>query len=352
MERGLIVLISDRPDRSRPLAEAIRTLAECRLAGPDDMSAQAWAGTASILGVIADIDPFRADARRCLGRFARGGAAPPSVLLTRGNAVSPLAARRLGADLCLSAHTEPDRVVEALFRLIWPGLSPGDLLVRRAVVRSGIMMDALFRAAVSGPVDMAGVERCLDPVLDAIGGGGLTRWLSEVWTLDDATFQHCLLVAGFAAAFAQGLGLSTADRHLMTRAALVHDLGKARIPLAVLNKPGPLDEAETAVMRTHAAIGHDILAGSDGCDPVTLAMTRHHHELLDGSGYPDGLSGAEIADPIRLLTICDIYSALIERRAYKDPIPSGEALAMLAGMTGKLEGGLVQAFAGAVRDTP
>lgn len=348
MEPGVIVLVSDRPGHSRHLAEAIRAVARCRLAGPDD----GWADAESIQGVIADLDLLRPEAERCLRRLTGTRAALPTVLLTRGSAVSPRAARSAGISLCLPAHTEPDAIVEALVRQIWPNLMVGDLDARRGVARAGVMMGELFRAAGSGPVDMGAVERSLDPVLDAIGKGGLLRWLREVWTLDDSTFRHCLLVAGYVAAFARSLGLSKADQRFMTRAGLVHDVGKARIPPAILNKPAALDEAETAVMHTHAVIGSDILRVSGGCDPVTLAITRHHHELIDGSGYPDGLSGDEIADPVRLLTICDIYSALTERRSYKEPMASPDALAVLEGMTGKLEGGLVQAFGKAVNGMP
>ena len=149
-------------------------------------------------------------------------------------------------------------------------------------------------------------------------------------------------------AFAQSLGLSRADQLTMARAALVHDVGKARIPHAILNKPGKLDPDEMAVMRTHAVLGYDILRASGTCDPIALAVTRHHHEMLDGSGYPNGLSSEAVSDPIRLLTVCDIYAALIERRSYKASFSSDEAMRVLQNMVGKLDGALVQAFGIAV----
>ena len=154
----------------------------------------------------------------------------------------------------------------------------------------------------------------------------------------------CLLVSGTVAAFALSLGLSQTDRQLLTRAALVHDVGKSRIPHAILNKPGRLDDDERAVMQTHAPIGHEILSASGGCDPITLAVTRHHHEMLDGSGYPDGLAGDAIGNMVRLLTICDIYAALTERRPYKEPMPMADAMAILTAMDGRLEARLVQSF--------
>ncbi|MEH3119903.1 MAG: HD domain-containing protein [Methylorubrum populi] len=350
MDAGVIVVVSDRPDRSRPLVDAIRSVAECRVVG----TGETWDRIVSLRGVIADITLGRPEAKRCLRLLATrlGANRTPLICLTRSNGQGAFTeARNLGATLCLSALSEPRMVVSSLVREVWPDKSVTDLVVTREAERAGTLMTRLFASAQTGAVDMPSVERGIDPVLDAIHEGGLSRWLDEVWAHDDVTFQHCLLVSGTAAAFAQSLRLSTADQQLMTRAALVHDVGKSRIPHAILNKPGPLDHDEWAVMKTHASIGHEILSASGDCDAVTLAVTRHHHEMLDGSGYPDGLSADAIGDPVRLLTICDIYAALIERRPYKTPMTSRDALSILSSMDGKLEGGLVQAFGRAVQGT-
>ncbi|SEO16053.1 HDIG domain-containing protein [Methylobacterium sp. UNC300MFChir4.1] len=160
------------------------------------------------------------------------------------------------------------------------------------------------------------------------------------------TVRHCLLVAGLAAHFALHLGLSIDDRTSLVRAALVHDVGKAKIPLTILRKPGTLDDDELQVMRTHTALGHDMLMTAGMTDALTLAVTRNHHEMLDGSSYPDGLSSAAISDPVRLLTICDIYAALIEHWPYRLAMTQGEALAILRRMTpDRLETALVEEFA-------
>ena len=81
-----------------------------------------------------------------------------------------------------------------------------------------------------------------------------------------------------------------------------------------------------------------------GFEDEMLVVVRAHHEMLDGFGYPDGLRGDQIPDLVRLVTICDIYAALIERRAYKPPLPGGQALAILDNMEGQLDGDLVRAF--------
>ncbi len=101
-------------------------------------------------------------------------------------------------------------------------------------------------------------------------------------------------------------------------------------------------------MRTHTTLGHAILIEAGGFDASLLSVVRHHHELLDGSGYPDKLSGEAIPDIVRLITICDIYAALIERRPYRAPLPAPEAFRILRSMEGKLDQALVRSFEQAV----
>jgi HD-GYP domain-containing protein (c-di-GMP phosphodiesterase class II) len=97
-------------------------------------------------------------------------------------------------------------------------------------------------------------------------------------------------------------------------------------------------------MKRHPVIGYDLLKGVAGIDPEILDGVRHHHEYLDGSGYPDGLKAPEISDLVRLLTISDIFAALIESRPYRPPMPRHTAYEILFGMDGKLERSLVKAF--------
>jgi putative nucleotidyltransferase with HDIG domain len=182
-------------------------------------------------------------------------------------------------------------------------------------------------------------------VMAAVTEGGIRQWLEVVWTYDEATYQHCLLVRGLAAEFASSLQFARNDQKRVVRAALLHDLGKAKIPLAILNKPGALTSEEAAIMRTHARFGYEVLRDTGEYEPELLDVVLRHHELLDGSGYPDGLAGPQINDLVRLVTICDIYAALIERRSYKQAMDPVRAFKILQEMEGKLEGALVRAFA-------
>jgi len=208
------------------------------------------------------------------------------------------------------------------------------------------IFQSIFDAAACAElINQSDVNAVTTAVVAAVSEKGIREWLEFVWTHDDATYQHCLLVTGLAAEFSINLRFAPIDQKRLTKGALLHDIGKAKIPLAILNKRDALTSEETVIMRTHPAIGHDILRQQGGYEPEMLDIVLHHHEMLDGSGYPDGLSGRQIGDLVRLVTICDIYAALIERRPYKSPTAPSRAFKMLEEMDGKLEGALVRAFA-------
>jgi two-component system response regulator RpfG len=120
-------------------------------------------------------------------------------------------------------------------------------------------------------------------------------------------------------------------------AASLHDMGKIAIPDDVLLKPGPLDEHQLSIMRRHPQIGHELLSGSQNRfiqAGATIAL--RHHERFDGSGYPDGLSGAQIPIEARIVAVADVFDALISPRPYKAPWSFDSALDFLVEQSGKL----------------
>jgi putative nucleotidyltransferase with HDIG domain len=160
----------------------------------------------------------------------------------------------------------------------------------------------------------------------------------------EGTYQHCLLVTGIAIDFGLSLGVPKSDLERLYSAAMFHDVGKATIPLAILDKTGRLAPQERAIIETHPGAGYDALKKNNSVSAEVLDAVRHHHEFLDGSGYPDGLCGESIRDIVRMLTISDIFAALIEQRSYRQPMSRPQAYEILRGMTGKLEKPLLNAF--------
>jgi putative nucleotidyltransferase with HDIG domain len=204
---------------------------------------------------------------------------------------------------------------------------------------------SMFSAVATGlPIDIQSTRSAGSHIADSIAESGLTDWLTTVRRHHEGTYQHCLLVTGVAVDFGLRLGVAKADIERLYSAAMFHDVGKAKIPLEILDKPGKLDDHERALIETHPATGYDVLKDNSQISAEILDAVRHHHEYLDGSGYPDGLSNARIADIVRILTISDIFAALIENRRYRAPMSREDAYGILKGMHGKLEMPLVAAF--------
>jgi putative nucleotidyltransferase with HDIG domain len=176
-------------------------------------------------------------------------------------------------------------------------------------------LENMFAAVMRGEtLNLNVLNATASVIVERIEEDGLNRWLDGLRQHHSQTYQHCLIVTAVAVAFGRHLGFSKIDKQRLATAGLLHDIGKAKIPLHILEKPTQLSEEETAVMRTHPELGYAALCQEPGMHTEMLDMVLHHHEYLDGSGYPHGLSGSEISDLVRTITIADVFGALVEYR--------------------------------------
>jgi len=141
---------------------------------------------------------------------------------------------------------------------------------------------------------------------------------------DAVTSQHTEEVVRLAVAVAAELGLDLDQVRNIELGAVLHDIGKVRVPEAILNKPGPLTEDEWTVMRTHPEVGEQILRPIQSLQAI-LPIVRHHHERWDGTGYPDGLVGRAVPLGARIVAVCDAYRAMTEDRPYRVALSKNEA---------------------------
>ena len=222
---------------------------------------------------------------------------------------------------------------------------PADTDASKCIAAGENALQQIFASVLSGEKpDMHAIGAAGAEVVEKLEEEGLARWLEIVRDHHSQTYQHSLVVTAVAVSFGKHLGFSHADKQRLATAGLLHDLGKAKIPIEILEKPAPLNDEEAAVMRNHALLGYEVLKDSPDLQPEMLDMVLHHHEYLDGSGYPHGLQASEISDLVRTITIADIYGALIERRSYKPPLRGSVAYRILQEMGPKLDRDLVREF--------
>ncbi|MBU1304995.1 MAG: HD domain-containing protein, partial [Alphaproteobacteria bacterium] len=150
-----------------------------------------------------------------------------------------------------------------------------------SIVAASGELARLFDGVVSGqPLDMGQVTAASAQILNGMSKVGEGAWLDLVRAHHEGTFQHCLLVAGVAARYAQFTGLRREYAHLLVNAAMLHDVGKAVVPLSILDKPGRLTDEERAVIERHPGAGFDYLAKQSGLPKAVLDAVLHHHEML------------------------------------------------------------------------
>jgi HD-GYP domain-containing protein (c-di-GMP phosphodiesterase class II) len=153
---------------------------------------------------------------------------------------------------------------------------------------------------------------------------------------DVATEGHTRRVALLAVAVGESLGLPPARLRTLAVGGLLHDMGKLAVPTAVLTKPGPLDDDEFAEIRKHPEAGVRLLEELGGFVPEVRRLVHDHHERLDGSGYPRGLTADDLDLETRILAVCDVYDALVSDRVYRAAWPADRALALLREDAGRL----------------
>jgi len=207
---------------------------------------------------------------------------------------------------------------------------------------------SMFQEARMGnTVDAAGVANLVEEISDSVArNSSALISLARLKTADDYTYMHSVAVCAMMIALARQLHQSEDMVRSAGVAGLLHDVGKMMLPMEVLNKPGKLTDAEFALVKSHPSKGHAFLLESANIDPVTLDVCLHHHEKVDGSGYPKRLNGPDISLMAKMGAVCDVYDAITSNRPYKagwDPSESLRQMGQWA--SGHFDLAVFQAFA-------
>lgn len=168
--------------------------------------------------------------------------------------------------------------------------------------------------------------------------------IGELKTSDEYTFKHSVDVATIAMILAKQQGLSKQEIFEIGVTGLLHDVGKTKVPLEILNKPGRLDDEEFAIMRQHSVFGYRMVKDKPDFSPSVAMGVLQHHEKINGSGYPMGVNEQQITPYAKILSVADIYDALITERPYKQAFSQRDAVEMIMSMTHELDMKAMKSF--------
>jgi putative nucleotidyltransferase with HDIG domain len=344
-----LLLASDRSDQSSELASILKAVGEVNTVSTQEIPELP---ARDLSGIVVDINLRSPESVQRVRNKLRGEAyraMPRLFVLADSLHHGTMQAWALGATDTIARPLHPDAILQRI-RAAFPDTTTYDETDRGKTLNRGVeaahavLVKMFERLPLGMPLTFDDVVAAESKILKAIKHSSLREWLTTVGCHHVGSYRHCLFVTGFAVAFSQHLGMRDDDQRRLTRAALLHDVGKAFVSTAILDKPGKLTDEEMDEVRQHPRRGYEALAEQGGFPPEMLDVVLHHHEFLDGTGYPNGLSSNQISDIVRLTTIVDIYAALVEKRAYRMPFTHSRAFSMMEGMGGKLDQQLLQAF--------
>jgi putative nucleotidyltransferase with HDIG domain len=278
------------------------------------------------------------------------------IIRTLNRPVAQLGSAAGDSDACLEKPFRRSSLIKTISGLVnravegkWETLAPQyrDSL-QRTVESFNNISDLIDRGE---PLAYRDVNTACAPLVDAVSYHDFKVILDNVKGHDNYSYVHSLRVATLLSLFGHTIGLKGEDMSLLASGGLVHDIGKMTIPHEVLNKPGRLDDDELKVMRSHVPKSVDYLKLCETLPKGVITIAEQHHEKLDGTGYPRGLKGGQLNELARMASIVDIFSALTDRRVYKEPMAPEEALSLMTErMAGDIDQNLLILFKGMLLD--
>lgn len=222
---------------------------------------------------------------------------------------------------------------------------PTEEKARLVYAKAAEAVDAMFK----NPESLENVKNAqplVDNFIDIIlHDNCAVESLMKITAHDYYTHTHSINVSIYTLSLGSFLGITGKDLEVLGMSAILHDLGKSKIDYEIINKNGKLTDDEFIQMKQHPALGHEIALKLGIEDERILSGIRHHHEKIEGGGYPDNLKEDQISQFARIIGVCDVFDALSTKRSYKDPMSSfASLLLMKQQMQGHLDMGMVDAF--------
>ncbi|MDR1451933.1 MAG: HD-GYP domain-containing protein [Helicobacteraceae bacterium] len=200
---------------------------------------------------------------------------------------------------------------------------------RAIYVETSKIISDLFESDIT-PEKIHEAKNSVNAMLNGVMSNRITiTSLIKVSSYDYYTYTHCVNVGVYAIGLGGEIGLPRNELEQIGAGGIMHDLGKAKVDINIINKPGKLTDEEFAEIKKHPAYGYNILKEQSENDEIILTSVRHHHEKLNGGGYPDGIMGDNLSLYARIVAICDIFDALTTKRSYKPALSTFDALNLM-----------------------
>jgi putative nucleotidyltransferase with HDIG domain len=227
-----------------------------------------------------------------------------------------------------------------------PPLSEELTRAARVRARSADVMRKMFtEARLGNAIEPAACASLVDDVVESIDRHpDALLSLTRLKTADEYTYMHSVAVCALMVALGRQLGLDDAECREAGMAGMLHDLGKAAMPQNILNKPGKLTPEEFDIIKQHPMRGYEMLLDAPNVSDGVRDVCRHHHERMDGTGYPDGLTGEQISLLARMGAVCDVYDAVTSNRPYKAGWDPAQSLSQMATWKGHFDTTVFQSF--------
>ncbi|MEW9857000.1 HD-GYP domain-containing protein [Novosphingobium sp. M1R2S20] len=251
--------------------------------------------------------------------------------ISKGRNLSPLPVTGAQEAAALEAEAQHDERMAAATEVVNRSRETMRGLLNEARLGKGVRSDAV----VSVVEDVtASIEQNRHALLKVL----------RLKTKDEYTYLHSVAVCALMVNLARQIGLDDETTAEMGTAGLLHDIGKVKLPDALLNKPGRLTPDEFALVKTHSMQGFQMLQEIDGIPAAALDVCQHHHEKIDGTGYPHGLQAEQISLAARMGAICDVYDAVTSSRPYKEAWPPVDAITRMRQWIGHFDAELLFSF--------
>lgn len=295
---------------------------------------------------LSDPDIARKLKELCGGRFETS---PRLFFLNDDSRSTALQANALGSSANIVSPYDPDMLNKMIERLLaeatasaWSGMPKSQVAALNAVNQLNAKIYDAIRNAVALPKH--DIVKCSDLVIASLEENGASSWLEAVRQHHVHTYRHSMNVTGMAVAYGLHLGMRHSDVQRLATGALLHDIGKLKVSSEILEAAAPVEGDRLAAYRRHPIYSSEILTRDGQFDYEVIEIALNHHEMLDGSGFPQRLQRDKISDIVRVISIMVTFSELIDPLFGDQPLSPADALSQMRNMGDKLDQDFVSAF--------